>query len=126
MITSARTGTSIDVSNVVHGCALRAQKPRRTMQFQGSLVAIVLDVLTAVERVRYELLQHLRRELNVTDAEGEVGLGYRAHVHLGWQVVLDYRFRGILDRLELALYQGRRKPTVAVDIDSVNIVFGVA
>lgn len=102
--TSARTGASIDVSNIVNrSYAHGARKPGGTVQFQRSLVTVVLDVLAAVERVRYELLQHLRGELDVADAEGEVGFGDRANVHLGGQIVLDDRFRRVLDRLELAL-----------------------
>ena len=82
ILTSTRAGSPIHVSNVIDGGSFRAEEPRGTVQFQRRLVAIVLDVLTAVQRVRYQFLQHLRGELSVLDVEREVGLRDRADVDL--------------------------------------------
>lgn len=42
------------------------------MELQWRHVAVILDVLPAVERVGDQLLQHFRCELAVLDAEAEV------------------------------------------------------
>lgn len=96
------------------------------MQFQGRLVTVVLDILAAVKRVRDQLLQHLGGELSVSNAERKVTLDDGPNVHLGRQVVLDDGLGRILDRLKLALYQGWWEPTVAVDIDLVDVILRVS
>jgi len=90
-LTSARTGSAINASDVIDSGALRAQEPRCTVQFQGRLVTIVLDILAAVKRVRDQFLKHLGGELPIRDAEGKVALDDGSDVHLGRQVVLDDR-----------------------------------
>jgi len=96
------------------------------VQFQGRLVTIVFDVLAAVKRVRDQLLEHLGGKLSVRDAEGEVALDDGPDVYLGRQVVFDDRLSRILDRLELALYQGGRESTVPVDVNFVDVILRVS
>ena len=125
-VTSARTRAPINIPDIIYGSPLRALKPGGTVELERRLVAVVLDILAAVERVGDQFLQHLRAELDVAYAEGEVRLGDRAHVHLRGQIVLDDRLRRVLDGLELALDEGRWEPTVAVYIDPIDVVLRVA
>lgn len=96
------------------------------MQFQWCLIAIVFDVLTAVQRVRDQFLKHLSGELPVLDVEREIRLCDRSDVDLRGQIMFDDGFGRVFDRLELAFDQGRRKSTVTVDVDFVHIVLGVS
>lgn len=96
------------------------------MQFQWCLIAIVFDVLTAVQRVRDQFLKHLSGELPVLDVEREIRLCDRSDVDLRGQIMFDDGLGRVFDRLELAFDQGRRKSTVTVDVDFVYIVLGVS
>lgn len=96
------------------------------MQLQGRPLAVVLDVLAAVERMRHQFLQHLGAELPILDAETEVFLRGRSHVYLTGQVVFHDGLGGVFEALELATDVSRREPAVAVDVDQVNVGFRVA
>lgn len=67
------------------------------MQLQGRLVAIVFHVLTAVERMRDQLLKHLGGELPVLDAIRKIAFDDGPNVHLGWQIVFDDRLSRVFD-----------------------------
>lgn len=96
------------------------------MQFQRRLVAIVLDVLAAIQRVRDQFLKHLGGELPVLDVEREIRFCDRSDVDLRGQIVLHDGLRRVLDGLELAFHQGRRKSTVTIYVDFVHIVLSVS
>lgn len=81
--TSARTGSAIDISDIVDSGAFGSEKPRGAVQLQRCFVAIVLYVLATVKRVRDQFLEHLSGELSVLDAEREVTFADRSDVYLG-------------------------------------------
>lgn len=95
------------------------------MQLQRGLVAVVLDILAAVQRVRDQFLKHLSGELSVLDVKREVRLGDRSDVDLRGQIVLHDGFRRVFDGLELALDKSRRESSVSVDVDFINVILSV-
>lgn len=126
LLTSTRTRSSVHISNVIHGGSLRVKEPRGTVQFQWCLIAIVLDVLTAIQRVWDQFLKHLSGELPVLDVEREIRFCNWSDIDLRGQIMLHDSLRRVFDRLELAFDQGRRKSTISVDVDFVHIVLGVS
>lgn len=71
-----------NISQEVHRITRGRYEPRSAVELQGSHVTIILDVLTAVKRMRYQLLKHFGCELPVFDAEAKV-------LSRGWTDILE-------------------------------------
>ena len=115
-----------NLSKRIHRVVIAGRlKPRGRMQLQRCLDAIVLNVLRAVQRMRDQLLQHLRTKLPVLYVKAKVLIRRRPHIDLRRQVVLHDRFGRVCQTLKVTLDPCRRKHSITVNVNRVNVRLGV-
>lgn len=104
----------------------RGRKPGGRVELQLGPIAVVLNVLRAIQWVRNKFLQHVRWEFSVADIETEIGFSSGSNIHLAGQVVFDNRLGGVLQTLEITFDVSRGENSIAVNVDEVDVRFGEA